>query len=243
VQGEETTSASAVRQRAFETLGRDSESLSSRNFERVLQDAHDAGMVDLRRRGNDFEVARAADAPEIVEQLKSADNAIKAAAALNAPPAPPRGGGRGRALGAPSADLLMVGMVPRTGAAAAAAPASTPAPASPAAAEAPAPIPPALADVTETSRIEAPAADRGAASVDRTPAGAEPAPSGGSDAPARRGRAPAKAAKTPAKKAAKAPAKAARGGAKSAGQAPAPVVAKKAAKAPAKKAAKAAAKR
>jgi hypothetical protein len=248
VQGEETTSASAVRQRAFETLGRDSESLSSRNFERVLQDAHDAGMVDLRRRGNDFEVARAADAPEIVEQLKSADNAIKAAAALNAPPAPPRGmshrgvaprgGGRGRALGAPSADLLMVGMVPRTGAAAAATPASTPAPASPAAAEAPAPIPPALADV-----MEAPGADQGAVSVDRTPAAAEPAPSGGSNAPARRGRAPAKAAKTPAKKAAKAPAKAARGGAKSAGQAPAPVVAKKAAKAPAKKAAKAAAKR
>ena len=124
VQGESTTVASAVRTRAFELLGRDSRSLSSRFLERVLQDAHDAGMIDLRRRGDDFEVARAADAPAIVEQLKSAEDAVKATEEANAPPpAPrgmshrgvsPRGGSRGRS-GAMPADLLMVGVVPRAG--------------------------------------------------------------------------------------------------------------------------------
>ena len=51
--------ASTVRDRARELLGRDSESLSERNFTRILKDAHDADVVDLRRRGDDFEVARA----------------------------------------------------------------------------------------------------------------------------------------------------------------------------------------
>ncbi|MEP6780133.1 MAG: NYN domain-containing protein [Gemmatimonadaceae bacterium] len=121
VKGEETTTASAVRQRAYELLGRDSESLSGRNFERILRDSHDADMIDLRRRGNDFEVARAADAAPIVEQLKSAEQAHKAQAAANAPPPAPRGmahrgvGGRakgGRGGPAPiSADMLMVGVV------------------------------------------------------------------------------------------------------------------------------------
>ncbi|WP_411278441.1 NYN domain-containing protein, partial [Gemmatimonas sp.] len=80
VQGDDSTSASAARTKAFELLGRDSESLSSRMFERILQDAHDANMIDLRRRGNDFEVARAADAASIVEQLKTVDDAQKAEA-------------------------------------------------------------------------------------------------------------------------------------------------------------------
>ena len=121
VKGEETTSASAVRTKAFEILGRDSESLSGRNFERILRDSHDADMIDLRRRGNDFEVARAADAAPIVEQLKSADDALKAVAAANAPPPPPRGmahrgvGGRakgGRGAAAPmDPSMLMVGVV------------------------------------------------------------------------------------------------------------------------------------
>jgi uncharacterized protein (TIGR00288 family) len=92
VTGDITTTASAVRQRAHELLGRDSESLAPRMFERILQDAHDANMIDLRRRGNDWEVARAADAASIVEQLKAKDDTLaaekKAAAAL-LPPAPP----------------------------------------------------------------------------------------------------------------------------------------------------------
>ena len=91
VTGDETTSASAVRQKAFDLLGRDSESLSARNFERILRDSHDADMIDLRRRGNDFEVARAVDAAPIVDQLKTAEQAHKAAAAASAPPPPPRG--------------------------------------------------------------------------------------------------------------------------------------------------------
>ncbi|MES2523732.1 MAG: NYN domain-containing protein [Gemmatimonadota bacterium] len=259
VQGEETTSASAVRQRAYETLQRDSESLSARNFERVLQDAHDAGMVDLRRRGNDFEVARAADAPEIVEQLKSADQALKAAAALNAPPAPPRGmshrgvaprgmGGR-KGAGAPSADLLMIGVVPRPGGSLPAA--VTPPAATATAAPVAAPsatngtgesATPAAATSTESGR------DSGTDTMQEAAATLTDAAEATPSAPARGGRAPAKAAKTPAKKAVKtaakapasAPAKAARGAAKAPAKAAAPTAAKKAAKAPAKKAAKAA---
>jgi hypothetical protein len=53
--------ASDVRARARQLLGRDSESLSDRMFVRILKDAHDEGIIDLRRRGNDFEVARAAE--------------------------------------------------------------------------------------------------------------------------------------------------------------------------------------
>ena len=127
VTGDDSTSASAARERAFELLGRNSESLSARNFERVLQDAHDANMIDLRRRGNDFEVARAAEAVSIVEQLKVVDDAhkaeVKAANALL--PQAPRGmgargigggrgmGGRGKGPASPSPELLMVGVVGR----------------------------------------------------------------------------------------------------------------------------------
>src|SRR5690606_31588551 len=42
VSGDAAVSARAVRQRAFELLGRDSESLAERHFTRVLRDAHDA---------------------------------------------------------------------------------------------------------------------------------------------------------------------------------------------------------
>ncbi len=125
VAADESTSASAARERAFELLGRNSESLTARNFERILQDAHDASMIDLRRRGNDFEVARAAEAASIVEQLKVVDDAQKATAAAAAAllPAAPRGmgargiggrggmGGRGKGPAGPSAELLMVGVV------------------------------------------------------------------------------------------------------------------------------------
>ncbi|MHB2032504.1 MAG: NYN domain-containing protein, partial [Gemmatimonadaceae bacterium] len=95
--GDETIRASTVRRRAHELLGRDSESLSERNFTRILHDAHDGNLIDLRRRGDDFEVSRAAAAAPVADQLA-------AAATAAAPPAPapatgprlgmgPRGGG------------------------------------------------------------------------------------------------------------------------------------------------------
>jgi uncharacterized protein (TIGR00288 family) len=65
--------ASAVRDRARELLSRDSESLSERNFIRILKDAHDADVIDLRRRGDDFEVARAEAAPSVGDQLAKAE--------------------------------------------------------------------------------------------------------------------------------------------------------------------------
>jgi uncharacterized LabA/DUF88 family protein len=120
--GEDAARASAVRERAREVLGRDSESLSERNFGRILRDAHDADVIDLRRRGDDFEVARAADAAPVSEQLARATAAAQPAAA--ATPAPslrrgmgPRVAGRGRGgpMGArpagPPPDLFSVGVV------------------------------------------------------------------------------------------------------------------------------------
>ena len=213
VQGDDSTSASAARAKAFELLGRDSESLSARMFERILQDAHDANMIDLRRRGNDFEVARAADAASIVEQLKTVDDAQKAeakAAAALLPQAPrgmgargvaPRGGSRGRAPAGPPADLLMFGVVG----------------ARPVVAVAPASVP-----------VAAPAAP--ARGLGAKPASAKSAPVKAS-APAAK-KAGVKAPAKPARKAAKAPAKAA----KPAAKAPATAAKKAAAKAPAKKA-------
>ena len=111
VQGDDTTNASAIRQRARELLGRDSESLSERNFTRILKDAHDHDVLDLRRRGDDFEVARAAEAAPVSEQLARSEPAP-------APkPAEParlsirgRGAGRGRPSSLPP-ELLSVGIV------------------------------------------------------------------------------------------------------------------------------------
>ncbi len=71
--GEGSVRASAVRSHARDLLGRDSESLSERNFVRILKDAHDADVLDLRRRGDDFEVARAERAPTVSEQLARAE--------------------------------------------------------------------------------------------------------------------------------------------------------------------------
>jgi uncharacterized protein (TIGR00288 family) len=65
--------ASAVRARARELLGRDSESLSERWFTRILKDAHDAEILDLRRRGDDFEIGRSERAPSVSEQLAKAE--------------------------------------------------------------------------------------------------------------------------------------------------------------------------
>jgi uncharacterized protein (TIGR00288 family) len=109
--------ASAVRSKARELLGRDSESLSDRMFVRVLKDAHDNGIIDLRRRGDDFEVARAAEAESVADQLAKAAAAHAPAPSAPAAPAPrvgmgPRGAGRLRGrLGAPPADLLSIGVV------------------------------------------------------------------------------------------------------------------------------------
>jgi hypothetical protein len=144
IQGESSVPASALRRRAHEILGRDSETLSDRFFNRVLRDAHDADIIDLRRRGDDFEVALPAQVAPVAEQLNRAA-AAHAATSATATAAPavrgmgPRGipakgrGGRG----APPAELLMVGVVQ---------PATTPAPApapEPAAISAPETAPPA----------------------------------------------------------------------------------------------------
>ncbi|MBL0937419.1 MAG: NYN domain-containing protein [Gemmatimonadaceae bacterium] len=240
VQGDAVTSASAARQKAFELLGRDSESLSTRMFERVLQDAHDANMIDLRRRGDDWEVARAADAASIVEQLKVADEAQKAVAAAQAAamPAAPRGmgargiSGRGAAVrgkGIVPPDLLMVGVV---------APARVVAEQQTAVAvttEAKG----AEAVTAEAVTAEAPAAETAvAAPKAAAKKGAAKAPA---KAPAKKSAAKAPA-KAPAKKAApaakSAPAKAAKAPAKKAAPAAKKSAAKAPAKAPAKKAAK-----
>ncbi|HEY0931355.1 MAG TPA: NYN domain-containing protein [Gemmatimonas sp.] len=246
VSGEAVTSASAARQRAFELLGRDSESLSARMFERILQDAHDANLIDLRRRGDDWELARAAEAASIVEQLKTADDAHKAAAAALAAsqPAAPRGMGArgvsGRGMGARGKgglppELLMVGVVgaaPAVIAPAAIAPVTPVVPAAPVAPVAAVPAP--VVEEAPATPAEAPVE-----AVSDAPKAAAPA---GRKSPAKKAaKAPAKAAKTapkaPVKVAtkapAKAPAKAAKAPAKTAAKAPA----KKAAKAPAKKAA------
>ncbi|MGI8549036.1 MAG: NYN domain-containing protein, partial [Gemmatimonadaceae bacterium] len=113
--------ASEVRRVAREILGRDSESLSERNFNRILMDAHDADVIDLRRRGNDYEVSSAIAADPIAEQLGAAEtaNAILSPRAT-APPAPrgmgqrgaPPRGGRAQPAKAPiTLDLLSVGVV------------------------------------------------------------------------------------------------------------------------------------
>jgi uncharacterized protein (TIGR00288 family) len=115
-----------VRRKAFALLGRDSESLSERNFARILRDAHDADVVDLRKRGDAFEVAAAASAPSVADQLQVKEAALKAAAdritAANAPVvprgmgprgAPPRGGrsGFGGKAAALPPDFLLIGVV------------------------------------------------------------------------------------------------------------------------------------
>jgi uncharacterized protein (TIGR00288 family) len=116
--GDESLRASDVRRQARQLLGRDSESLSDRMFVRILKDAHDEHIIDLRRRGDDFEVARAAEGASVAKQVAQND-AVAAAAA--APPPRPAGaprigmghrsaGARGRP-GAPPPDLLTIGVV------------------------------------------------------------------------------------------------------------------------------------
>lgn len=131
VSGDAAVPARAVRAKAFELLGRDSESLSERMFERILKDAHDQEVIDLRRRGHDFEVSLPSQVAPVSEQLNRAA-AAHAAAAPVAPPPPrgmvPRGaptrGARGRAPAGPPPELLLVGVVEDVPLASAAAPAA-----------------------------------------------------------------------------------------------------------------------
>ena len=115
--------ASQARIAARDLLGKDSESLSERNFIRILQDAHDANIVDLRRRGDDYEVAPAAAAAPVTEQLASTEPA-RASATAEQPsssgsrlPAMGRGRGRGpmgaRGRNVPP-ELLSIGVVETT---------------------------------------------------------------------------------------------------------------------------------
>ncbi len=75
VKGEAAAPATAVRTAARSLLGRDSESLNERNFLRILHDAHDGDIIDLRRRGSDFEVASAVAAAPVDRQLEAAATA------------------------------------------------------------------------------------------------------------------------------------------------------------------------
>ena len=119
--GDTPVRASQVRATARELLGRDSESLSERNFVRILQDAHDADIVDLRRRGDDYEVAPAAPPTSVSEQLAVAEPPRIAAPPAAAPSGMgarggPPGRGRGRGpigarVGIVPPDLLSVGVV------------------------------------------------------------------------------------------------------------------------------------
>jgi uncharacterized LabA/DUF88 family protein len=119
--GDRAVPASRVREQAFRILGRDSESLSERNFIRILKDAHDGDVVDLRRRGDDYEVAVAAQVAPVADQLSNAAAAMAPPPrTASAPPAPrgmgPRGAGaRGRGPAgrgsAPPPDLLLLGVV------------------------------------------------------------------------------------------------------------------------------------
>jgi uncharacterized protein (TIGR00288 family) len=124
--GDDAVPSERVRQKAFTLLGRDSESLSERNFARILRDAHDAEMIDLRKRGDAFEVAAVTSVASVADQLEEKEAALKALAdqakAASTPPvqrgmghrsAPARGGrgGFGAKAAAPSADFLLVGVV------------------------------------------------------------------------------------------------------------------------------------
>lgn len=116
--GDAPVAAERVRVQARALHGRDSESLSDRNFTRILKDAHDAGLVDLRKRGESFEVTAVSGAASIADQLAVAEAAATPAVAPSAPAprgmgprsAPGRNARPGAKTGIP-AGLLLVGMV------------------------------------------------------------------------------------------------------------------------------------
>ncbi len=188
--GDAAVRASVIRAKARELLTRDSESLSDRNFPRILKDAHDNDIIDLRRRGDDFEVARVAEAESVADQL--AKSAISnAPAPVTTAPAQrgmgPRGSGSrgrgGRPGGAPPADLLSIGVVGQSSSAASAAPASVAAA-------------PAAASIAAAPIAEAPAAKAPAAKTARKAAAKKAAPATKTPAIAVAQAAPASKAKT-----------------------------------------------
>lgn len=110
--------ASDVRRKARDLLGRDSESLNERMFVRVLRDAHDANVVDLRKRGDDWELAPAADVASIADQLQAAAPASQeshggraAAAAASVRRGMGMRGARGSGAKELPPELLTIGMV------------------------------------------------------------------------------------------------------------------------------------
>ncbi|MBA3854949.1 MAG: hypothetical protein C0503_11065, partial [Gemmatimonas sp.] len=115
--GDNPVPSETVRAKAFALLGRDSESLSAKNFARILKDAHDAGILDLRKRGEAFEVTAVADAPSIADQLNAAEAAhtpapvaaVPAPRGMGARGIPSKGGARGAKPVPPS--LLLLGVV------------------------------------------------------------------------------------------------------------------------------------
>src|SRR6476661_8071008 len=110
--------ASAVRRKARELLGRDSETLDERFFLRILRDAHDADVIDLRKRGDDFEVAPATAVASVADQLAAAapvaaETSQSSRSAANA--ASLRRGMRGRGRGGElPPELLSLGVVGST---------------------------------------------------------------------------------------------------------------------------------
>jgi uncharacterized protein (TIGR00288 family) len=108
VEGDATVPTEDVRRKARELLGRDSESLALRFFDRIVKDAHAAGVVQVRHDGDLFTVGRAAvgaDAPVVSSTpVASAPATMRGLGPRGIPTA------RGRK-GAPPPDLLMVGVV------------------------------------------------------------------------------------------------------------------------------------
>jgi uncharacterized protein (TIGR00288 family) len=159
------TRASDVRAVARELLGRDSESLSERNFTRILKDAHDSDIIDLRRRGDDFEVRPAVVAAPIVDQLGAAAIANAPARPASAPAARGMGlrgvGGHATRHGPRTEelplDLLSVGVVDYDTPILTLSTPTTPATTAPAASDGATPVPP---PESAASSAAAPAAPR-----------------------------------------------------------------------------------
>ncbi len=105
VNGDSTAAASDVRRTARIVLGRDSDSLSDRNFSRILKDAHDSGIIALRLDGGQMEVGRAAESSQETETPRAAVAAALAPLGL-------RGrSGRGGRMSAIPPELLALGVV------------------------------------------------------------------------------------------------------------------------------------
>jgi len=179
------TRASDVRAVARELLGRDSESLSERNFVRILKDAHDSDIIDLRRRGDDYEVRPAVVAAPIVDQLGAAAIANAPARPVSAPVSRGMGlrggGGRSPHHGPRAAelplDLLSVGVVDYDIPALSRSTPSTPATATSAAAPSDTPAAtPAAASATASAEARKPARGRKSTAKKAVPAAKTAAP-------------------------------------------------------------------